>query len=74
MKFPAPPPAKRCECRIIKPGQNTVDPEKTNKCREVATRFISTTNGKVPVCAEHFHNNVIDGGDVLSRVTPKRKR
>jgi hypothetical protein len=78
MKFPAPPAARKCEARIIQPGSNTADanPDKTTKCREVATRFITEKAQRIAVCQTHFRASFIaDDGQVstvLSRVTPGR--
>jgi hypothetical protein len=49
MGVKAPPtPVKHCACRIIKPGQNTADPDKTTKCREQAARFVDLLAKKDP--------------------------
>jgi hypothetical protein len=66
-------PVKHCACRIIKPGQNTANPDKTTKCREHAARFVDTTNGRVYVCQLHFTDSVIVGSGQDVGVFSRRK-
>jgi hypothetical protein len=68
-----PPPPRRCECRVIPHGQSTTDPDSFRKCREYATRFIDTTNGRVFLCPDHFQNNVIVGSGQDVEVFSRRK-
>jgi hypothetical protein len=70
-----PPPPRRCECRVIPYGQNTTDPDSFRKCREHASRFINTTNGRVFLCTGHFHSHtVIGSGQDVQVVSRTRGR
>ena len=70
-------PVMHCVCSIIKPGQNTADPDSFRKCRERASRFVNTTNGRVFLCAGHFQSHMLVGSgqdvEVFSRAKPRRR-
>jgi hypothetical protein len=66
-------PVMHCACRVIKAGQNTTDPDSFRKCRERASRFINTTNGRVYVCQLHFTDRVIVGSGQDVEMFSRRK-